>query len=253
MLLVIVLTFLLLAVGFTRYMLTRDRGEREPVGALWMAFGLGACGLVLAGAIEYLLLPQTIDGTVALKSLASTSLVIAFIEEIVKSVPLIVYIYHKRYFNEHTDGVIYFALAGLGFGLPENVLYTFQFGSDTGMMRLLMTPFFHAATTALIGYAVIRLKLDGKPVYTLIATMAGVILIHALYDFGLFSQRPMLALLSFMITLALTGSVFTLLLRARWRDQLVGLSAVGNNSFCRTCGHPNLKRNLYCSQCGVRA
>jgi len=250
---VVILTFLLLAAGFTWYMITRDHGEHEPVTALWIAFGLGVGGLVIAGTLEYLLLPNIVNVGYPLPKVAWISLGIGIIEELAKCLPLIAYIYHKRYFNEHTDGVMYFALAGLGFGLPENVLYTFQYGADTGVGRLLMTPFFHAATTALIGYAVIRVKLDGRSVRTIGTAIAGVILVHTLYDFGLFSGISILALMSAMITLALSGGVFVLFLHARGQDQVVGLSAVGHNSFCRSCGHPNPKHNLYCSQCGKRA
>jgi hypothetical protein len=71
---IVIITFLLLAAGFTRYLVTRDQGEHEPVAALWTAFGLGMAGLVIAGSIEYFITPAWLNGDFALGSLAWISL-----------------------------------------------------------------------------------------------------------------------------------------------------------------------------------
>jgi predicted amidophosphoribosyltransferase len=42
-------------------------------------------------------------------------------------------------------------------------------------------------------------------------------------------------------------------MRATDLDQESGLSAVGHNTFCRSCGQPNPKHNLYCTRCGQYA
>ncbi len=249
----VILAFLLLAAVFAGFLLKRDKGEREPVGALWTAFGLGALGVVLAGGIEYFVLPDIFTEKQTLGTLAWVALSIGIIEELCKFLPLLWFLYRKRYFNEHTDGVIYFALAGLGFGLPENIIYTIQFGAETGWARLVMTPLFHAATTGLIGYAVSRHKIDGMPLRRVVYMAVAVIGLHALYDFGLFSTIPLLVVVSVMTTLGLGVGLFLLLVHARSLDQLKGLSVVGHNNFCRSCGTANPKHNLYCSHCGKRA
>ena len=249
----VIVTFLALAVGFAWYLIKRDQGESEPVYALWAAFGFGALGVVVAGILEFVLLADPSDPTQTISSLVWLSLAIAVIEEICKFVLVAWYLYGKRYFNEHTDGVIYFALAGLGFGLPENILYTFQFGASAGVARIIMTPLFHAATTALIGYALTRVKLDQARRRSFAWMVLIVIGLHALYDFGLFSQSPLFVLLSIMITVGLAIGVFLLFLHARSLDQLKGLSRVGNNAFCRSCGTANPEHKLYCSHCGNRA
>lgn len=249
----VIISFLLLAGWFALYLVRRDRGEREPVGALWTAFGLGAVGLVAAGALEYLLLPDIFNKQASLSTILVVSVAIGVIEELCKCLPLIFYLRKKRYFNEHTDGVIYFALAGLGFGLPENILYTLEFGAGTGVVRMVMTPLFHAATTALVGYALIRGKLGGGTGKRLASMLAAVIGLHAAYDFGLFSGIPLLTLVSVMITLSLGAGLFLLYIRARSLDQARGLSAVGTNTYCRSCGKHNPEHKLYCSHCGKRA
>ncbi len=249
----VILAFLVLAAAFAGFLLKRDKGEREPVGALWTAFGLGALGVVLAGGLEYVLLPDIFAEAQTLATLAWVSLGIGIIEELCKFLPLLWFLYRKRYFNEHTDGVMYFALAGLGFGLPENIFYALQYGAETGGARIIMTPLFHAATTGLIGYAISRHKIDGTPKRRVAYMVAAVIGLHALYDFGLFSMVPTLVVLSVMITLGLGVGLFLLLIHARSLDQLKGLSVVGRNNFCRSCGQANPKHNLYCSHCGKRA
>jgi len=253
MLLAIILVFIILSAGLARYMLGRDHGEKEPRGALWKAFGIGFLGLILAGGLELIFLSGTDLPGQPLDTLIWMSLAVGLIEELSKCVPLIFLLYRKRYFNEHTDGVIYFALAGMGFGLPENILYTLQFGAGAGLVRLILTPIFHAATTGLIGYMLVKVKLDHAPKYTVAVTIALVALAHGLYDFGLYSHIGWFVVLSLVITVALSINLFILYHKATVLDQLRGLSAVGDNSVCRTCGFANPNHNLYCSQCGNHA
>lgn len=252
-LLIVISIFLTMAGGFALYLVKRDKGEREPVGALWLAFGLGVLGIAVAGYLELVALPDPARVYLTAPKLALVCLGIGAIEELIKCVPLSILLYRKRYFNEHTDGVIYFALAGLGFGLPENILYTLQEGPRTGLARVILTPLFHAATTAIVGFALARVKVSHYPKSYVVKAVLAAIVLHGLYDFGLFSQNSLLTLLSIMVTVALTINLFILFLRARHLDEQQGLSVVGHNSFCRSCGQPNPKHNLYCTHCGNRA
>lgn len=221
-LLVLLIAFIVLAGAAAIFLVKHDIGEHEPVSALWAAFGLGVAGIVAALALEIVLVPHfTTDGSSSLGMLAGVALQIAVIEELVKCLPLLVLLYKKRYFNEHTDGVIYFALAGLGFGLPENLLYTLQFGLEVGLLRLVLTPLFHAATTAIIGYALVRHKLDGFTTSRVVGVVVSVIGIHAIYDFGLFSGKPLLIIVSLAITAGLGIGLLALIRRARAQDRLM--------------------------------
>jgi len=250
----LLLVFIAIAVGLAWFLIAHDHGEREPISALWMAAGFGLAGALLAGLAESWLipaanlLPGTPQGTLLL-----TTLAIGAIEESCKFVPLAVVLYKRHYFNEHTDGVIYFALAGLGFGLPENLLYTLQFGTKTGLARLLLTPFFHAATTALVGYCLIKRKLAKRSPLGIWLPLAGVIILHGLYDFGLSSGVALYTAGSLLITLGAGIGFFMVFLRANERDQDMGLSVVGHNSFCRSCGFANPRHHLYCAHCGKNA
>jgi len=252
---VILIVFILIGASLSWYFISHDRGEKEPVGALWSAVGFGLVGIVLAVLLEALVVPHNIQTATNQPTalLLRTFLMVGIIEELCKFLPLAIWIYPKKFFNEHTDGIIYFALAGLGFGIPENILYALSFGAGTGVMRIVVTPIFHATTTAFVGYYLAKSKVDHKPLSRVAFALAGVMLLHGLYDFGLAGKFPILIVVSLMITLAMTTMLFILFTRANETDQAEGLSTAGANSFCRWCGYPNPKHNLYCAHCGKRA
>lgn len=251
----ILIFFILISGGLAWYFIIRDRGEREPIGALWLAAGLGLVGGVGAAILESNLLPiKSLEPGAPLVGLFIASMGVGIIEEACKFIPLAAVLYKKRYFNEHTDGVIYFAIAGLGFGLPENILYSLQFGAGVGLSRVILTPFFHAATTGLVGYFLAKSKLAGHSWYASAPLALGsVMVLHGMYDFGLASGVPLLVGLSILITLGVSISLFIFFSKAIGLDRAAGLSVVGKNSFCRTCGLPNPSHGLYCVRCGNHA
>jgi RsiW-degrading membrane proteinase PrsW (M82 family) len=254
MLLLILLAFICIAGALAWFLTSHDHGPKEPILALWLAFGLGAIGAVAAYFIESKFLssnsiaPGSPNG-----ALLGTTMVIGVIEECCKFIPLALIVYGRNFFNEHTDGVIYFALAGLGFGLPENILYTIQGGTQTGMTRVFLTPVFHATTTAMVGYFLAKRKLTHKSPLFVVIPLCFAILMHGLYDFGLLSGEQLYMLMSVVITLCLSGTLFLLFYRATDHDQDLGLSVVGHNSFCRSCGRSNTQHHLYCVYCGKNA
>ena len=254
LLFVLLLVFIGIAIGLAWFFIAHDRGMKEPVAALWMAVGFGMIGGLIAGFLESRLIAvNNLLSGAPYGTLLVTALAVGVIEESCKFLPLALVLYKRPYFNEHTDGVIYFALAGLGFGLPENILYTLQFGAKAGMVRILMTPFFHAATTGLVGYYLIKRKLAGKSPFGVAVPLAGAMMLHGLYDFGLASGSLVYTGASLLITLGLSVGLFMAFLSATELDQDTGLSVVGHNSFCRSCGFANPHHNLYCARCGKNA
>ncbi|MFI5270837.1 MAG: PrsW family intramembrane metalloprotease [Candidatus Saccharimonadales bacterium] len=250
----ILIAFIAIACSLTWYLLSHDRGPKEPVVALWFAFGIGAAGAVLAYLIETRLIKAgSLSSGSSFSSLFGITMLIALIEESCKFIPLALFLYKKSYFNEHTDGIIYFAIAGLGFGIPENIIYTILGGSQTGLIRLLLTSLFHASTTAVIGYFLAKQKVEKKPLWIVVAAFFAIVIVHGLYDFGLLSGINFLALLSIVITFSLTVALFVLFSRATKLDQKLGLSYIPGNNFCRNCGAANTRHSFYCAQCHKNA
>ncbi len=248
----IIRAFIGLTVLLVMYLLSKDRGEHEPKTALWAAAGFGILGIIAAVILEGIFthIDPTSAAQVPLSAAFKDSLLVGIIEESAKFIPLAIFIYRKRYFNENTDGVLYFALAGLAFGMPENLLYTLSGGAAVGIVRLVLTPYFHAATTAFIGYFLIRHKLAKQPFALVMFAFLGMILSHTLYDFGLMSGVAGYVLMSLTITFGVTASLFWLARRALKLDQQMGIASTGTNNFCRGCGAPNPKHNFYCARCG---
>ncbi len=251
---ILLLIFIGFAVGLAWFLISNDHGEKEPISMLWVASALGLAGGLFAGFLEGLMLSPAnlMPGTPRVTLLVAT-LAVGIIEEACKFVPLALLIFKKRYFNEHTDGVIYFALAGLGFGLSENILYTLQFGSKAGMVRIFLTPLFHAATTAMVGYFLAKRKIARKSPFGVCIPLAIVMILHGFYDFGLLSGSGVYAAGSLLITLCISSGLFVLFLLANGQDQNKGLSVVGRNTFCRSCGFANFHHHLYCTHCGNNA
>jgi len=251
---VVLLAFIAISACLAWYFISQDHGEREPRTALWAAVGFGFAGAIAAGIIEYFVVPaKDLSTGRPLAPLLLSTLTVGLTEEACKFLPLSLFLRKKQYFNEHTDGIIYFALAGLGFGLPENILYTMQFGAGVGAGRIILTPFFHAATTGMVGYFYAKHKLDKTPFYAVACALIGAMVLHGLYDFGLTSGNTWLALIAVVITLSLSIGLFFFFMRATDLDKEQGRSIVGNNTFCRSCGFPNPKHGLYCTHCGSYA
>jgi len=254
LLFIILVVFILLAAALAWFFISHDNGEKEPVTILWLAVGFGVVGAVAAYYLEKELIPisdLTPGGSLGTIFIATLS--VGLIEEGCKFIPLAVFINRQHYFNEHTDGIIYFVLAGLGFGVPENILYTLSFGTQAGVGRLVLTPFFHAATTGMVGYFLARSKVEHTSKLKVVLAFIAAVILHGIYDFGLTSGRVIFVVLSLMITLALSVGLFIFYMRAKERDQDMGLTRLVTNSFCRSCGFPNPKHNLYCEHCGHHA
>lgn len=232
------------------FLISHDRGPKEPAGALWIAFGFGFIGYLLALFLEYIFIKVDIVSTENLGLALGATLGVGFIEEFSKFVPLSFYIYKKRYFNEFTDGIIYFALAGLSFGMIENFAYTLEYGVKVGVARMIIVPFFHASTTAIIGYFLAKKKVENKNYAQIGLVFALVALIHAIYNFGLASGIFYLVVFSLLLTALLTLGLFLYFMRANEKDRNMGISAIGKNKYCRHCGRLNNNKTLYCEYCG---
>lgn len=244
--LVSLLLFLLSSGLLVWYFLRGDHGPKERKSALLVAAGFGVLGIIVAVGLE-LLLPNPTSPTITVPLLFLICLAVGIIEESAKFIPLALFIRKKSYFNEHTDGIIYFGIAGLTFGLIENLTYLFVYknrlgGSElTGIFRLVVLFFFHAASTGIVGYYFAKAKIHQQSMIRPILALGTLAIFHGTYDFLFFfaatayrnsyliSQNTALlvivALVAGLIMSALLNTcLFLYYRRARQWDVSIGLA-----------------------------
>ena len=149
--------------GFLWLIWWLDRYDREPVGLFLLVFAWGAVGAVglamLGSALFALPIGALADPDVA-ASIALTFLAPA-VEEPSKAAILFL-VARSKHFDNVTDGFVYGAAAGLGFGMTENLMYFLHAAADgdalawvaTVAVRTLYSALMHAGATSLIGAAI---------------------------------------------------------------------------------------------------
>jgi RsiW-degrading membrane proteinase PrsW (M82 family) len=240
---------------FIRYLILRDRGPKEPPKILLFAGILGVVGFAVAFVVEKWLLPAVFVNdpqSLSTGSLAGNSLLVGVIEEGFKSLPLALFLFRKGYFNEVTDGIIYFGISGMVFGIIEDIGYAWVLGPAAGIAKIISGPYIHAGFCVLFGWTLARRKVVRAPWLFVGAGLLTAIVLHGLYDFGLMYGHSWSILLSLCITVAVNCGIFLLYHFSERTDARLGLSAVGNNYYCRACGRPNPRRFLFCLHCGQR-
>jgi RsiW-degrading membrane proteinase PrsW (M82 family) len=244
------------AVLFIRYLIQQNHGSKEPPKIIGLAIGLGVIAIVASYFLEtWFVNPHLLVLGPRQLSTAATlhnSLLVGLIEEGCKSLPLALLIYSRKYFNKITDGVVYFGISGMIFGLIENIKYSLTLGEAAGFGKIITGPYIHAGFAVLIGWTLARQKVLHRGWWLVVAGFIASLGLHGLYDFGLIYGSGWTVLLSLAITLAININIFVLLRDAQKEDGKLGLVAVGNNYYCRNCGVPNPDLFLYCLQCGKK-
>lgn len=256
---IVVLLHLGIAYWLYRFFVSRDRGAKEPISALRIACIFGVAAGFMAGELNNALLPDALltylEGgpDPGHATVLFGALMVGVIEESVKFIPLALFIYKKRYFNEVTDGIVYFGLCGMWFGALESISYALIYDQSVGLMRLIVVPFLHAAFAALVGWGLAQYKVRKASIVVPIGLFLGAIVAHGLYDYLLFASVAVFAFIALIFAVLINLSIFAIYRKAQEADEALGLSAVGKNDFCRHCGAQNRGNNLFCVACGQKA
>ena len=157
---------------FSWFIYWLDRYEKEPRWLLFMAFFWGGFVAIIGALIGSLILDVGFTAILqdeTLVDIAGGSITAPFVEEFWKGLAVlaIVLIFRKE-FDSILDGVVYGAIAGLGFAATENVLYFMGQYADGGWAGMFANfalrigvfawghPFYTAFTG--IGFAVARMN-----------------------------------------------------------------------------------------------
>lgn len=174
-----------------------DRHEKEPWWLLMLVFLWGAFGATTLSIIVSLILDIPIAAlfTGLTYELAGASVVAPVVEEIAKALPIaVIVLVMRREIDSVLDGIVYGAMAGLGFAFVENILYflgSMEEGVDvwalTVFMRTVIFGLNHAFYSGLVGaglaYACFARSTPAKFFGPVFGLAAG-IFFHAVHNFG---------------------------------------------------------------------
>ncbi len=182
----------------------KDKYDREPKIILLVAFLWGCFSVIPAILLGGL---WNSMGFSLSKNFIETAfyafVAVGLSEELSKFIMLRFHAYRRPEFNEPFDGIVYAAFVSLGFATVENILYVFEYGFGTGVLRMFTSVPGHYAFGVVMGYYVGKAKFNPENRFSLMTT--GVLyatLLHGAYDFFIMQENyPGLAIFTLAVFL----------------------------------------------------
>ena len=171
------------------YINIKDKFEKEPKKLLLYNFLFGAIVSVLISFILYTLYDYTLppsDEYSVWQQFLKAFLIVALIEEFSKYIIVRYYAQPKKEFNEPFDGIIYAVMVSMGFAAVENVMYVFEGGLQTALLRAFTAIPAHATFGVLMGYFMGKAKFSKQKYLWNLVGLLTAIIFHGAYDFFLF-------------------------------------------------------------------
>ena len=168
------------------YLIFRIDKNKEPIGLLTKCFFGGFLSIILTLIID---VPMSYIGTSFSspfsKSFFDAFFVAGFPEELSKFIILYWLVWKSKYFDEHYDSIVYAVFVGLGFALVENILYVFDSGLKTALLRGILSVPGHGFFAVIMGYflSIAKLSQQGERKKYLLLSVLIPILFHGTYDF----------------------------------------------------------------------
>lgn len=167
------------------YIYLRDSHEREPLSLLAISFLYGVLSIAVTFFISYFLefILVLKEDDVA-EQFVNAFFKVALVEEFSKFIFVRFILYNNKNFNEPFDGIVYAVMVSMGFATLENVLYVFQYGAPTGVLRMFTAVPAHASFAVLMGYFLGKAKFTHrKEIYYSILALLVATAFHGGYDY----------------------------------------------------------------------
>ena len=198
------------------YVYRKDKVEKEPAGLIVRLLALGAVSCIVAGFAESFasaFLPSFPAGTLEYALVNSFALA-AFWEELLKYLALRIGSWRSPHFNYRFDGVVYGVSSAVGFAIVENVMYVYEYGYQTALVRAFTAVPLHAFCGVAMGvfYAMAKKEsIQGRSSgfgYTLLALIVPM-MIHGVYDTMAFmrTEASTIGLLTFIVIMYIVAIV----------------------------------------------
>jgi protease PrsW len=167
------------------YIYLKDHHEREPLILLLISFLYGGLSavvtLVLSVSLNVVLLTVPDD---YVSQFINAFFKVALVEEFSKFLFVRFILFKNQNFNEPFDGIVYAVMVSMGFATLENVMYVYQYGFMTGVLRMFTAVPAHAVFGIMMGYFLGRAKftVEQQIIYSLLALLVPT-LFHGAYDY----------------------------------------------------------------------
>lgn len=181
MIIAAILPPLLLAYGIYYF----DKFQRENLKDLVLPFLGGMLIVPAAYFLEKMISSQfEFDLNQVWDTLVLSFLGVSFVEEGLKAIIFFSLVFYWKFFDELFDGFVYAVMIGMGFALVENILYVWEFGMGTALIRAFTAVPAHAVMGMISGYFFARAKFEKS--HRLKWITIGLLLaflVHGTYDF----------------------------------------------------------------------
>lgn len=215
------------AIALVFFIYSFDKYEKEPISLLLKIFFWGAFSVIPIIFVEDILMSFNIFS--GLSSAFYISFIVAgFTEEFFKRLVVMKTAFNTSYYSEKLDGIVYSAIASLGFAAVENIMYvaiSFKDDISVGITRAFLSVPAHMLFGVTMGYYLSLSKYaqspkEKKKYYSksLIVPM----ILHGTFNFILLSNHPLLILI-FIPYLIYLWTINIKRLRGYQRESKLGL------------------------------
>jgi protease PrsW len=195
-------------IAIVLYIYLKDHHEREPLLLLLVSFLYGALSTAVTFAISFpvnaFMLTKPDD---VVDQFINAFFKVALVEEFSKFIFVRFVLYRNGHFNEPFDGIVYAVMVSMGFATLENILYVYQYGFVTGLMRMFTAVPAHAVFGIMMGYYLGKAKFTHQATYFGLLALVVPTAFHGFYDYFWF-----IAEIKGVYTGIWIGSVFALIL-----------------------------------------
>src|SRR5690606_9580078 len=166
-----------------------DKYEKEPVQLLLSNFFMGAIVSIIITTFLYVIIDIPLplhNRTSIFEQFIKAFFVVGLTEEFSKYIIVRYYAQPHKEFNEPFDGIVYCVMVSMGFAATENIMYVFQSGYETALLRAFTAVPAHATFAILMGYFVGKAKFGQNRIILNLTGLFLAALFHGAYDFFLF-------------------------------------------------------------------
>lgn len=243
----------IILIGIFIYKKDRQKESPKLLVKLFLG-GIGSCFLVLiVSSILGLIFPILSADTKDLNAIELVIYVfigIALVEEFCKWIMAYKISYNDEDFDELYDAILYSMFVALGFACFENLLYVYNNGIGTGIMRALLAVPGHACDGMLMGYYLGISKINALnnkndlKIKNLVLSITVPTITHGIYDYCILSQKTIFIIIFFIFVICM----YVYVLKQIKKISSINRKMKYKDNYCPNCGH--IVDSNFCPICG---